>query len=320
MRRCILTAAVALAAVVAPPAGAAEIGSHSQLHTCCTAPAVREAIFRQAKGSGARSIRLDIEMNGVFTTGPFGIVFRNWTKVDAVRALSRRYDLPVTAVLLGSPVAAAGCPTDRLRCPPADPAVWAGHAAEVARRSGFRAIEVWNEPDGPAFEGTPQDYGALVAATYAAVKPTAPATTVVLGGTQDSGAGGRDWLAQALAVPGAAHAFDVASIHLRGPLERMIRRLTELRTQLRVPTWVTEHGRSAGVDGEAGQAAYLERSIPALVGAGGAEVYVTLLDAPPGPYESEGIVAGQGEPGQILRPRLAQAVVRRLAAKLAERR
>ncbi len=316
MRRGFAIAAVVLAVAAAPPAApAAEIGSHSQLHACCTDPQVREAIFRHAKAGGARSIRLDIELNGVFTPGIFGIIFRNWTKVDAVRALSRRYDLPVTAVLIGSPVAAPGCAAGGLRCPPADPAAWAAHAAEVARRTGFRAFEVWNEPDGPAFVGTPEDYGRLMAATRAALTPAAPAARLVLGGTQDPGAGGRAWLARALAVPGAAGAFDAASIHLRGPVERMTRRLRELRAQVGRPVWVTEHGRAAAPDGEAAQAAYLRRSIPALAAAGAPEVYVTLLDAPPGPYESEGIVAGRGEPGQTLRPRPAHAAVRELAGR-----
>jgi len=312
-----IAAVVLVAAAAPPPAPAAEVGSHSQLHACCTDPQVREAIFRHAKASGARSIRLDIELNGVFTPGIFGILFRNWSKVDAVRALSRRFDLPVTAVLIGSPVPAPGCAADRLRCPPADPATWAGHAGEVARRTGFSAFEIWNEPDGPAFVGTPQQYGRLVTAASAAVKAAAPAAEVVLAGTQDPGAGGRAWLGSALTVPGADRAFDVASIHLRGNVERMQRRLAELRAQLRVPVWVTEHGRAAEPDGQARQAAYLKRSLPALARSGAGRVYVTLLDAPPGPYESEGIVSGRGEPGQSLAPRQAYTVVREQARRWA---
>ena len=314
MSRGFAIAAVVLVAAAAPSAApAAEIGSHSQLHTCCTDPQVREAIFRHAKASGARSIRLDIELNGVFTPGIFGILFQNWSKVDAVRALSRRYDLPVTAVLIGSPVPAPGCGADPLRCPPADPATWAAHAGQVARRTGFSAFEIWNEPDGPAFVGTPQQYGRLVAAAYAGVKAAAPGTTVVLGGTQDPGAGGRAWLAQALTVPGADRAFDVGSIHLRGAVERMQRRLAELRAQLRVPVWVTEHGRAAEPDGQARQAAYLQRSLPALARAGADRVYVTLLDAPPGPYDTEGIVAGLPAPGHAWRSRRAFRAVQELS-------
>ena len=317
MRMAVVLVAAALAAgAVPPPAGATEVGAHSQLHTCCTGAGVREDVFRVAKSSGARSIRLDIEMNGVFTTGPLGIVFHDWTKVDAVRALSRRYDLPVTAMLIGSQAPAPGCGADALRCPPADPVVWASQAAEVARRTGFRAFEIWNEPDGPALAGSPQQYGALVAAAHPAIKSAAPGATVVLGGTQDPGAGGRAWLAQALAVPGAARAFDVASIHLRGSIDRMKRRVRDLRAQAGAPVWVTEHGRAAEPAGEAAQAAYLRRSLPALAAEGVPEVYVTLLDAPPGPYESEGIVAGRPEPGQVFRPRLAYGAVRELADRL----
>ncbi len=164
----------------------------------------------------------------------------------------------------------------------------------------------------------PQQYGRLVTATSAAVKAAAPAATVVLAGTQDPGAGGRAWLASALTVPGADRAFDVASIHLRGTVERMQRRLAELRAQLRVPVWVTEHGRAAEPDGQAAAG-----GVPAALAArrwqrsGAGRVYVTLLDAPPGPYESEGIVAGRGEPGQSLAPRQAYGVVREQARRWA---
>ena len=105
--------------------------------------------------------------------------------------------------------------------------------------------------------GTPQQYGRLADRDVRRGQGGGPAATVVLAGTQDPGAGGRAWLASALTVPGADRAFDVASIHLRGTVERMQRRLAELRAQLRVPVWVTEHGRAAEPDGQARQAAYL---------------------------------------------------------------
>ncbi len=225
----------------------------------------------------------------------------------------------MTAVLIGSQLPADGCTTDALRCPPAEPAVWAGQAAELARRTGFRAFELWNEPDGPAFAGSPRQYGELVAAAYPAIKAAAPGATVVLGGTQDAGAGGRAWLGRALEVPGAARSFDVGSIHLRGPVDRMTRRVRELRAQVGAPVWVTEHGRAAEPAGQAAQAAYLGRSLPALAAEGVPEIYVTLLDAPPGPYESEGIVAGRPERGQVLTPREAYGTVRELADRLARK-
>ena len=49
-------------------------------------------------------------MAGVFAPAPFGITMHDWSGVDEVAALSRRYRLPVDAVLVGSPVPAPGCP------------------------------------------------------------------------------------------------------------------------------------------------------------------------------------------------------------------
>ena len=66
-----------------------------------------------------------------------------------------------------------------------------------------------------------------------------------------------------------------------------------------VPMWVTEHGYSAEQayqfdpafrGGEAGQAAYLAQSLPALAKAGAAQVFVTLRDGGDREYAQEGIV------------------------------
>jgi hypothetical protein len=70
---------------------------------------------------------------------------------------------------------------------------------------------------------------------------------------------------------------------------------------VRVPLWVTEHGypgdsayqcdpRFRG--GEAAQAAYLRRSLPALSRAGAARVFVTLRDNLAGAWASEGLLGG----------------------------
>lgn len=331
----VLLATVAWGAVAAP-AGAAGIGSHSQLHVCCTAPGVADRIFSEAKAEGASSIRVEIEVNGVFSTGPFGLVFTDWSHVDEVARLSRHYSLPVDGVLLGAPVPAAGCAAGALRCPPADPAAWGADAGAIAARyadSPLTTFEIWNEPDGAwAFAGTPQDYGRLLAAAFDGIKARAPSATVVLGGTMHSNAAGDAWLDQAFRTPGvgAAHKFDVGSIHLRGRIQTMVAQLRRRRAffgswQRAVPTWVTEHGyasttrwqRDPAYKGGAGaQADYLSHSLPALAAAGSQETFVTLLDGPPGPYESEGIVAGRGRPGEALRRKPAWLAVRRAAARL----
>lgn len=259
-------------------------------------------------------------------------MFHDWTGVDRLARLSRRHDLPVDAVLLGSPVPAPGCTTGPTYCPPADPAAWGAQAGAIAARhagEGLDTFEIWNEPDGPALTGTPADYARMLTAAFDGIKARAPSATVVLGGTQRPGEVGTQWLDQAFrtAGTGAAQKFDVGSIHLRGRIATTTGQLRERRALFRrwgraVPTWVTEHGYAATPQwqgdpafrgGEREQAAYLERSLPALAAAGSAMTFVTLLDAGPGPYESEGIVQGQGRPGETLSRRPAFTAVRRLA-------
>lgn len=328
----LLAAGAAGGSGVGAEAAAAGIGSHSQLHACCTAPSAQDAMFREAKASGASSIRLDIEMHGVFTTGPFGITFRDWSGVDRLARLSHRYDLAVDAVLLGSPVPAPGCATGPTYCPPADPDAWGAQAGEIAARhagGGLDTFEIWNEPDGPALTGTPEDYGRLLASGYDGIKARAPDARVVLGGTQQPDAAGTAWLHRAFRTPGAdvPQKFDIGSIHLRGRVAGMVGQLRDRRAFFAgwgrtVPTWVTEHGYAATAmwqrdpafrGGEREQAEYLSRSLPALARAGAQQIFVTLLDAGPGPYESEGIVQGSDTPGVPLLRRPAFEAVRRAA-------
>lgn len=305
----------------AAPVAAGAYSSHSQLYTCCTDPAVKDAMFREAKASGATYIRLAVEMHGLFTPGPFGILLHDWTRADDVARLSRRYRLPVLAVLLGSPVPAATCaaplPARQRICAPQDPVAWGALAGDVAAR--YRGViddfEIWNEPDGAeAFAGTPEDYGRMLSASYDQIKARAPGATVVLGGTKYPTATGEAWLARAFAAPGteATQKFDIGSIHLRGRTPGMVGQLRRRRAFLAglgrdVPMWVTEHGYASTTrwqrdpayrGGARAQADYLAHSLPALEAAGAQQTFVTLRDATPGEYESEGILQGQGRPGE----------------------
>ena len=56
-------------------------------------------MFREAKDSGAAYIRVDFELETMFTRGQP----TDWSGPDEVAALSRRFDLPVLAVLVGVP-------------------------------------------------------------------------------------------------------------------------------------------------------------------------------------------------------------------------
>jgi len=121
---------------------------------------------------------------------------------------------------------------------------------------------------------------------------------------------GTNWLDRAFRTPAVAAAskFDIASMHMRSYPWRMIEAMRDRQAFLRswgrdVPMWVTEHGYSgdpawqydpAFSGGEAGQAAYLSQSLPALAKAGAAQVFVTLRDGGEREFASEGLVAGAG--------------------------
>jgi hypothetical protein len=305
----------------AAPAAATPYSSHSQIYSCCTDPATAEAMFSEARQSGASFIRLDIDMQTVFRAGPSA---PDWAEIDSLAALSRRYGIPILGTLLGSPDPAPTCtaaPADQDRlCPPAQPSEWGSEAGQVAARYAgtIDHLEIWNEPDGAwAFAGDAADYARILSSSYDWIKAMAPHATVVLGGTMNPDAPGTTWLDQVFRTPGtnAAWKFDIAAIHLRDTLPTMLGQMANRSAFLRswgrfVPVWVTEHGYPGDtafqVDpahrgGEDAQAAYLAQSLPALALAGADQIFVTLRDGGGGQFASEGIVAGAGPPAGSFR-------------------
>src|SRR5579862_5238645 len=98
---CLLHAAPASAAAALSP-----IGVHSMLYE--TDPfGAEQAMFAQAADLGASTIRLDIELSGIFTNPGQPA---DWTGVDQYMTLARRYHLRVLADLLATPWWLAACP------------------------------------------------------------------------------------------------------------------------------------------------------------------------------------------------------------------
>jgi hypothetical protein len=187
--------------------------------------------------------------------------------------------------------------------------------------------EILNEPDGAwAFGGTPEQYAHMLRAAYDAVGTRVPEAVVAMGGvmTPEDPA----WLERVLATPGAdaAHAFDIANLHLRGRERALPGLLGAWRDRLARdrfagPVWVTEHGYPADpayqVDpafhgGEGAQAAYLTESVLSLAEAGANEIFVTLRDNLDGGFASEGVVAIDNRAPFAVRRKPAFAAVRRL--------
>ena len=154
--------------------------------------------------------------------------------------LSRRYDLPVLGILIVPPDFTDAAEFGRLT----------GRAVERAG-GAIPAWEVLNEPDADyAFHGTPEQYARMLSAAYEAIKARAPDAQVAIGGLVDPRR--TDWLARVLDTPGAdaRHRFDIASLHLRGPVDLVVNRYREFSAWLAArgfhgPVWVTEHGYPA---------------------------------------------------------------------------
>jgi hypothetical protein len=328
-------AAALLTALADPQTSKADeppVSSAAQLFTCCTPAALQDRMFEEAAASGARYVRVDVELHGIFADADKP----DWSRLDAMIERSKRYGVKVLGLIRGTPSSMASCTI----CPPRDPRAWGRLAGQVAAhaRGEIDHWEILNEPDGDwAFRGTAQDYARMLSAAYDSIKSAAPEDLVVFGGVERP----RDhaWIEQVLATPGAdaARKFDIAAVHLRLRLRNRVPELARWLIDWRRllahhgfngPVWVTEHGypadprfqwdpayRGTNVgSGEAAQAALLDRTIPLLARAGASQVFVTLRDNLYGEYLSEGIEhIDTSRPDYPVARRPAFAVVRNFA-------
>jgi hypothetical protein len=311
----------------APPAAAAPppvrpgapVSSHAMVHTCCTPLAMKDRIFAEAKAMGARFIRVDVELSAIFEAGDESEPHPDWTRLDEVLELSRRHQLPVLGIVLSPPSWA----------PAHDAETFGRLAGEVAAhaRDTITRWEILNEPDGAwAFGGTPENYAHMLRAAYDAIGARVPEARVAMGGVMTPE--NPSWMERMLATPGAdaAHAFDIANLHLRGHARGLPGVLTAWRDRLARQgfagrVWVTEHGYPADPayqgdpafrGGEAAQAAFLTKSVLSLAEAGTDEVFLTLRDNLDGGFASEGVVDIQDHAPFAVRRKPAFAAVRRL--------
>jgi hypothetical protein len=315
-----LLAWVSAAAAFPPPVRpGAPVSSHAMVHTCCTPLAMKERTFAESKAMGARFIRVDVELSAIFEAGGYSEANPNWARLDEVLELSRRYQLPVLGIVVIPP---AWAPAD-------DAATFGRLAGEVAAhaRDTITRWEILNEPDGAwAFSGTPEQYAHMLRAAHDAIGARVPEAAVAMGGVmapEDPA-----WIERVLATPGAdaAHAFDIANLHLRGHERGLPGLLTAWRDRLARygfagPVWVTEHGYPADPafqtdplfrGGEPAQAAFLTESVLSLAEAGADEVFVTLRDNLDGRFASEGVVDLDDHSPFAVRRKPAFGAVRRL--------
>jgi hypothetical protein len=301
------------------PRPGAPISSHAMVHTCCTPQAMKERIFAESKAMGARYIRVDVELSGIFPSKGDPGDEDGWKRLDAVMELSRRHELPVLGIVLSPP---GWMSLD-------DAEEFGRMAGEVAARARGTIThwEIVNEPDGSwAFEGTPEQYARMLRAAFDAIGERVPEAEVAMGGvmTPEDPA----WIERVLATPGAdaTTAFDIANVHLRGHARWLPGQLAAWRALLARhgfdgAVWVTEHGYPADPayqadplfqGGEAAQAAYLTESVLSLAEAGADEVFVTLRDNLDGGFASEGVTSIADEAPYGARRKPAFAAMRRL--------
>jgi hypothetical protein len=249
-------------------------------------------LLEAAKASGARIVRLDVELQGIVMASPAGYAY-DFSKLDGLVSLARRTHVRILAVLQGTPAGMTACPPGTLpearwKCPAAEPEAYAATAVRVMAHAGARVVawEFWNEPDLQyMYLGSPEQYGHTLGALHRHAHGRFRITNGGVAGWRT----GLPFLGRAIA---AGARFDIGNIHLRG---------THLRARARAASaffgrrqlWVTEHGGPSRPDA-ATQASYLSKSIPALRAGGADQVFVTLRDSdefgPDSPFASEGIV------------------------------
>jgi hypothetical protein len=319
---------------MASPAHATPISAHAMVHTCCMGDAMTERIFAEADAVGSEYIRVDVEMAPIFEE-PGGAKRDepDWSHLDDLLELAGKHDVKVLGVLLATPAYVSTCPErgpDAGRCAAADTEEYQRLAGEIAEhaKDTIRTWEIVNEPDADwAFEGTPEEYAGMLSAAYDGIKASDPGARVALGGLQRPDQS--EWLERVFATPGAdaIHKFDIASLHLRGPVGPVVNRYSAFRAWLGArgfsgPVWVTEHGYPADaayqVDqsftgGDPAQAGYLTQSLVGLGEVGAEQVFVTLRDNLEGEYASEGLVHIDGGPDTPTTRRASFDAVRRLA-------
>jgi len=319
-----------------PPGGPvrtkpAPYSAHSMIYACCTPSAQMEKAFAAARAAGAGYIRLDVNLRGIFTVRKGEPRRSDWAGVDQVAVLARAYRLPVLAVLTHVPDHIAKCNADHTNsCPADDLESYGRYAGLIAKRLEGVAtyFEIGNEPDGGwAFRGSPAEYARMLDAAFRHIRASVPSARIVLGGLMYQNTA---WVSQMLATPGvsAIRKFSVANVHLRGRAKHMPIFVKRWRRYFadrgfRGQLWVTEHGYPANRlfqydpafrGGEAAQAAYLSRSLPALRKAGASQVFVRLRESWPteflGEYASEGVISlSQRAPYSVRRkPAFAKVV------------
>lgn len=151
------------------------------------------------KAAGADTVRIDLSWSTLEFEGKGRRSADYIAKVDRFFEQARSRDLRVIATFWSTPCWASTAPAERKqgcrgrwwergvqRYPPQRASDYADAATWVARRWGdhMDALEIWNEPNLPAFMRSPQParaYAAIVKSAYPQIKDAAPGLPVLAG-------------------------------------------------------------------------------------------------------------------------------------------
>jgi hypothetical protein len=228
-------------------------------------PADAAALARRA---GAQVVRVTVDWRSLEPRpGEF-----DWDVYDRVgTALARQGIKPVWTLLFAPGWARDGtCTNAEADCidPPteAHDDAWRGLARAFAQRfPQSAAIEVWNEPNVPAFWGPgpdPARYAQLLSLAHAGVREVSPTIPVLFGGlanvvnSSEPGVAPGTFVDE-VAAAGGRDQFDGISVHPYpyaedfGPVDRMLTAVRAASGRIgrpNVPLWVTETGYSTAGD------------------------------------------------------------------------
>ena len=175
----------------------------------------------QIKALGVSWVRYDIEWSNIEYEGPGQY---NWADYDKVVQAVSASGLISLAIIDYTPTWARrnDCKNTAM-CAPADPATYAGFAAQVARRYspfGVHHYEIWNEPNISTFfepAADPAAYTALLKSASAAIRSMDTQAFIVSGGTAPASTGNGNYaptdFVQGMYAAGAKNTFDALGHH-----------------------------------------------------------------------------------------------------------
>ncbi|MCF6147805.1 MAG: hypothetical protein E3K37_04010 [Candidatus Kuenenia sp.] len=279
-------------------------GAHSMIYPDMPEADIEE-LFSKASALGANYIRLDVQLSSIFVEEN---VDPDWSPMDIVVELSRKYNVQILGTLTSMPDWAGNCPSgdvtyDPNFCPPADYKLWKEWITLIAERykDDIHYWEVWNEPNEYTctstecegfFYGDASEYAKLLSATYDAIKAVDSTAYVLIAGVfmPQNHEDLYEWLQEV--EDNAAGKFDIANVHVRDDLDKLSDMVEEFEDMFSSigfsgPIWVSEHGYTSDPNyqtdenynnGFISQAEYYASSINTILDNGVDKVFVTLRD------------------------------------------